>query len=607
MLTRTPSRGRAHKAFAALTVPLVLAAGIIAAPAAVAADDPIDGPRTSGDPLFPNVGNGGYDALNYDVDIAWTPDAAQSGSTIAGSVVASTTMTARAEQALTSFSLDFEGLEIDSVLVNGEPATFTREIDPATITFKLIITPATPVVGEFTTTVDYHGVPGAHVDLDGSYEGWNRTSDGATMLGQPIGNMTGYPHNNTPSDKATYTFTIDIPTTLNNVAGTAPGPGAAVSNGELIAKTPSDDGTRTTWVWEQTKPMASELAVISIGKYDIIELPIELSDGSVIPSWSFMDSALSAANKTTITNRVNQMGAIIRNLESLYGPYPGKSAGVIVDTVPSGINYALETQDRSFFPSTNSVAGNTLIHELVHQWYGNNVAPTTWTDIWIGEGMATWGPTYYNSSEGFGTGATSSTQTYFNSWNNASPTSANWNIAPGAQTDSARLYGYQTYTRSAQFWAALRVEIGDDAFFALIKEWQVRYAGESKTGADLKALAEELSGRDITALWNDWILETGKPAWPSVALDADTTMRCLGGKVYVSVSVTNNDSVPASLKVTSDHGSKTFTGVQPGATVSVALNTRSAEITATDVSVTGTAATRTAADLTVAAGAHACS
>ncbi len=555
MTTQTPSRRAVRRGLAALTVPLVIAAGIVASPlAASAADEPIDGARTSTDPMFPNVGNGGYDALDYDVNIAWTPDAVQSGTTIAGSIVATSTMTARADQPLRSFSLDFEGLEVDMVTVNGVPAAWTRDVDAAAIKYKLIVTPVTPVSGEFTTTVTYHGTPNHHVDADGSWEGWNRTTDGATMLGQPIGNMTGYPHNNTPADKATYTFTIDIPTTLNNVAGTAPGPGAAVSNGELVAKTPSADGTRTTWVWDQTLPMASELAVISIGKYDVIESQVELSSGATIPAWSFMDSNLSAANKTTITNRVAQLGTIIRNLETLYGPYPGKSTGVIVDTVPSGINYALETQDRSFFPSTNSVAGNTLIHELVHQWYGNNVAPTTWTDIWIGEGMATWGPTYYNSSEGFGTGANPSELTYFNSWNNTAATSANWNTPPGAQTNSAILYGYQTYTRSAQFWAALRIAIGDDAFFALIKEWQVRYAGTSKTTADLKALAEEISGRDITALWNDWILEPGKPAWPdklSLALAGSAPEAPLerGDVVTYTLTATNTGRSPLSSSV----------------------------------------------------------
>ncbi|MFG6403455.1 M1 family aminopeptidase [Microbacterium sp. P04] len=539
----------------AFTLPALLAAGIVAGSALPAqAADPIDGAQTSGDAMFPNVGNGGYDALDYTVNIAWTPDAAQAGSTIAGSIVATSTMTATAPQPLKTFSLDFEGLQIDTITVNGVPATWRRDIDPAAIKYKLVIAPATPVTGEFTTVITYHGVPESHTDADGSSEGWNATSDGATMLGQPIGNMTGYPHNNTPGDKATYTFSVDIPTTLNNVAGTAPSAGAAVSNGELTSRTPSADGTRTTWVWKQSEQMASELAMISIGRYDIIEGQVALSDGRTIPSWSFMDSALSPTNKATITTRTGQLGTIIRNLETLYGPYPGNSTGVVIDTVPGGISYALETQDRSFFPSTGSVNGNTLIHELAHQWYGDNVSPVTWTDIWINEGMATWGPTFYNSPEGFGTSANTTETSYFNSWNSRGPTDPVWEIAPGRQTDSAALYDYQTYTRGAQFWEALRIAIGDDAFFATLKEWQVRYAGQSKTGADLKALAQELSGRDLTAFYQDWILDADKPAWPeelTLALTSQPTDGPLarGGSITYTLTATNTGLVPLATSV----------------------------------------------------------
>lgn len=543
-----PGRPLTARRVVALALPLLLAAGLTAAgPATAAVAAPVAGAQTSGDAMFPNVGNGGYDALDYDVAIAWTPGATLAASTIE----ATSTMTARAEGELSSFSLDFEGLVVDTVTVNGQPAAWERVTDAASITFKLVITPATPVTGEFTTTVTYHGVPSRHVDADGSFEGWNVTADGATMLGQPVGTMTGYPHNNTPADKATYTFTLDIPTTITNAAGTSAA--AAVSNGELVAQTPSADGTRTTWVWDQREPMASELAIISIGKYDVITSSVTLTDGRVIPAWSFMDSALSETNKTTIRGRVGQLETIIRNLETLYGPYPGNSTGVVVDTVPSGISYALETQDRSFFPSTGSVAGNTLIHELVHQWYGNHVSPTTWTDIWIAEGMATWGPAYYNSSEGFGTGNPSE-RTYFTSWNGTAATSANWRTPPGAQTSSATLYGYQTYTRSAQFWAALRVAIRDEAYFALIEEWQVRYAGTSRTGADLLALAEELSGRDLDAFYQDWILDGDKPAWPdkvdvtlTAAAGAEPVQR--GDEVTYTLSATNVGYGPLNASV----------------------------------------------------------
>lgn len=622
-----------RRLIATLPITALLAGSLLATslPAA-AADDPIDGARTSGDPMFPNIGNGGYDALDYDVSLSWSPTGVANGLVTGDITTATTTMTARALSPLRSFSLDFEGMTVAAVTVNGVPAAWTRDIDEAAEKFKLIVTPATPVDGQFTVAVTYSGTPVVHIDSDGAFEGWNGTSDGAILLGQPIGTMAGFPHNNTPSDKATYTISVDAPSVLANVSGEQ-GDAAVASNGELQSKTVSGD--RTTWVWRQDEQMASELAVIAIGRFDMIEGSITLTDGRTIPSWSFMDSGLADASKTTIRNRVAQLETITRNLESLYGPYPGNSTGVIVDTVPSGVNYALETQDRSFFPSVGSVNGNTLIHELVHQWYGNNVAPTTWTDIWIGEGMATWGPTHYNSAAGFG-GGTSTEQAYFTSWNNKSSTSTDWNIPPGAQTASNALYGYQTYTRSAQFWEALKISIGDDAFFALIKEWQTRFAGQSRTSADLKALAEEISGRDITALWNDWILEPGKPAWPdklSLSLRTDvaaTEPLDTGDTVNYFLSAVNTGRAPLSSTVItvdlSDVLSRTrsFTptpsmtldgttltwrvpiGIPPGATVSTGFTIEIAEdapsgafsATARVASLGGTCVT-CVADLTV--------
>ncbi|MRJ77987.1 hypothetical protein GEV29_15720 [Aeromicrobium sp. SMF47] len=516
---------------------LALVSGTLVATAGAGtayAADPVNGGLSAGDSLFPRQGNSGYDALHYDIELK--VDVAVSSTNNAPATTtfpaATTTVTARTTDApLASYAFDFQGsvgdldastLNVDSVAVDGAPATFTRienttESDATTDEHKLIVTPSRPVSGEFTTVVRYHGTPVRHTDTDGSYEGWNNTTDGATFVNQPVGSMTVFPNNNTPRDKATYTITVDAPSRLGTSAqAAAANPGlrdaAVVSNGELTSRTRSDSGARTTWVWEQTKQMASELSLISVGRYDMYESDIALASGRTIKEWSFIDPAISVGNQQTTQSTRAQLKQILDFLESRYGPYPGNSTGLVTDVVPSEINYALETQDRSFFP--NSASRGTTIHEVMHQWFGDNVSPVDWNDIWLNEGPATYAEAQL-TYEGSGSSTTSTESSYFTSWNNTAPTNALWSVPVAKMARAEQLFGRPTYTRGSMTLEALRTAIGDRDFARVMEQWQARYGGTSKRTADFIALAEEISGRDLTAFFEEWIYTTGKPAWPS--------------------------------------------------------------------------------------------
>jgi hypothetical protein len=473
---------------APLVAGALVVAGLAAAPAY--AVDAIDGPLTSGDSLFPNQGNGGYDVSHYDLAIAWTPG-------LPATIDATTTITATTTgPPLSSFGLDLEGLTVSSVMVDGQTAGFSH-IDEATSEppgkHKLVVTPATPVDGAFTVVVTYHGAPSTHVDTDGSSEGWVSTLDGATFLGQPIGSMTGFPNNNTPSDKATYTVTLDVPQLLE-----------AASNGELVSA--DTVAGRRIWVWNQTRPMASELALVSIGQFDVHESTVALSGGRTVHEWSFIDSALSPTVKSNVDAERAQLSTILLGLEALFGPYPGHSTGIVVDAVP-GVGYALETQDRPFFPG--GVGHETFVHELTHQWYGDAVSPTVWNDLWINEGMATWAPVHVASESTF--------DEFHGEWETTPANDPRWTIPPVGITDTADLYGFQSYDRGAMTYEALRTLIGEAHFDTLVEEWQPRYDGESHGTDDLIALAEEVSGQDLTAFFQDWLRDPDKPAWPNPA------------------------------------------------------------------------------------------
>ena len=474
-------------------------AGALAAPVVVLgpayAGDAVVGPLTSGDSLFPNQGNGGYDVSHYDLDFVWNPAPPP-----AGTIDATTTIQAATTGApLSSFGLDLEGLTVTSVQVDGVDAAFARIDQPDGTTpgqHKLVVTPVTPVAGPFTVVVEYGGVPDTRHDTDGSDEGWIPTSDGATFLNQPIGSMTGFPNNDTPDDKATYTISVDVPAGLE-----------VVSNGEPGQPLPDGSGTRSTWVWTETQPMASELVLVSIGQYEVLTSTVGLSGGRTVPEWSFVDSAIYAASHATIDARRAQLSSILTGLEARLGPYPGHSTGIVVDS--TGVGYALETQDRPSFPSAGAVGG-TLVHELTHQWYGDSVSPTVWNDLWINEGMATWAPVDVSGASTY--------DEFHGEWATTPAASSLWTVPPAGITDPADLFGWQSYDRGAMTYEALRTLIGDPAFRTLIQRWQQLYHGGSHGAADLEALAEQVSGLNLDAFFQDWIRDADKPAWPTPAL-----------------------------------------------------------------------------------------
>ena len=81
-------------------------------------------------------------------------------------------------------------------------------------------------------------------------------------------------------------------------------------------------------------------------------------------------------------------------MEPRVGEYPFDIYGSLAVDVELG--FALETQTLSLFDRVwfyeygQGVWDPVMLHELTHQWFGDDVALHEWSDLWLSEGHASW-------------------------------------------------------------------------------------------------------------------------------------------------------------------------------------------------------------------------
>ncbi|HEX6021566.1 MAG TPA: hypothetical protein VFZ00_06185, partial [Solirubrobacter sp.] len=128
------------------------------------------GASSIGDPLFPGLGNGGYDVQHYTLSLRY-PSAKP-----VQQVRAHVTIDALAAQDLSRFNLDFRGESVASVRVGGANARYRRQGK------ELIVTPAQPIAAgaRFTVGVRYRSGP-----KRGHDRAWIATPEGSVAAAQP--------------------------------------------------------------------------------------------------------------------------------------------------------------------------------------------------------------------------------------------------------------------------------------------------------------------------------------------------------------------------------------------------------------------------------------
>ncbi|MQA08271.1 MAG: M1 family peptidase [Pseudonocardiaceae bacterium] len=451
-------------------------ATVLLSTAASAAPEP--GAPGIGDPYYPDAGNGGYDVGHYDIRLTYQPG----GDKLSGT----TTILATTTQELSSFNLDF-ALRTTSVRVNNAPAEFSKQAPT-----ELKVTPAKPLAkGQpITVVVRYADVP-SNVDVDG-FTAWKKTPDGALAVDQPDIAEWWYPSNDHPLDKATHDVSAEVPDEVS-----------ALSNGTLVGKTKQRPGW-TRWNWRSIHPQATYLTLLAVGDFEIRDARTPGGQPFVTAYSNRLDPANSQAAKAS----VERSPEVAEVLAKDFGPYPFEAHGGVVTP---DIGFALENQTRSAYDEVFFARGtsNTYVvaHEVAHQWFGDSVSVGGWRDIWLNEGFASYAEYLWSDYLGEGTPKELAQYVY-----DSYPADDEfWQVLPGDPGPENQFHP-AVYDRAALTVQALRTEVGDAAFFEILRTWLAERSGGTGTTKDFVALAERISGTSLDSLFDTWLFTKGKPA-----------------------------------------------------------------------------------------------
>ena len=445
----------------------------------------VEGALEIGDPYFPGLGSGGLDVQHYDLALRVDVDSDE--------IAAEARLAVRALEPLASFGLDLYGLEVETVSIDGQPATFER---PAGATgpegkvlppSELVIRPARPLASgsAFEVVVRYGGTPEPRPDASVPFlpgVGWSAMDSGIYVVAECIGASSWFPCNDHPRDKATYAFRVSVAK-----------PYVVAANGILVGVTEEEEAR--TYAFEARDPMASYLATVNIAEFG----QFEAQGPRGIPVRTYHPTNATEEELAPFRRQPE----VLAFLETRFGPYPFEAAGAVLSY--ENIGGALECQTIPVYGRGCDL--DVIVHELAHQWFGDAVSPDLWRDLWLNEGFASYASWLW---EEHANGAAAYESTARRTYGELRRRKVGSPFDPGVE----RLFGGRVYARGAMVLYGLRAEVGDEVFFEILKRWAAERHDANGSTADFTAHAARVAGRDLGPFFEAWLYA---PVTPEVA------------------------------------------------------------------------------------------
>jgi aminopeptidase N len=356
--------------------------------------------------------------------------------------------------------------------------------------------------------VEYHGRP--RIGNFGPFQ-WSRTASGQPWLGvavETIGADVWWPVKDHPSDE-TDSMALHF---------TVPAPLVAVSNGRRVGVREAGDGWRT-FDWFVSTPINNYGVTLDVAPYvEVTERYLSVAgDTMPITFWALPEDSARARQ------RMPEFLDHLRFFEEIGGPYPFRRDKYgIVQTPFLGMEHQTLIAYGAGFRNDAMARydwGFDALHqhELAHEWWGNQITPPDWNDLWLHEAFAQYMQPLY-AERRISLAKARDIMTMARSRIRATNPLA---IAPREMQNSRQAYARDVYWRGSWVLHTLRYVMGSDRFFELLRQWndpqppvpainaacRCRFA----TTDDLMRLASRLAGRDLAWFFEVYVRQAELP------------------------------------------------------------------------------------------------
>ena len=291
------------------------------------------------------------------------------------------------------------------------------------------------------------------------------------------------------SESASYAFEL-----------TVPGAMVVVASGVEVDVVDNGDGTVTH------SYRGGPLRGLALFMSEDFRVSSETVDGVVVNAWHLPDD--EEKGEAILKHAADA----VRVFDERFGSYPYAELDVVVipDTrFPADMVTGVE------YPTLVSVlhggAGDpefATAHEVAHQWWYSAVGNDVLEEPWLDESFANYSAIiYYEGIRGREAAQKVYQDRVLSLYEQIRGSNQDGPVGRSIQdfVESEQPSGPTIYGKGAVFLDALRQEVGDEAFFAILQEYYRRYKYRVATGENFLAVAEEIAGRELDELYDAWI------------------------------------------------------------------------------------------------------